>query len=245
MLVEDGRRLLISNEKLEYLAGTDWPSLDHAGERSSSTPAVEFRTLFPENDHFPLSTAARMSASFPYVSPAAVLPTNARRRVVDAGYFDDYGVDLAVGWLFHHARNLTNEYTKVLLIQVRDGLAEADRESPARPPDTSSFASRGTEEVISPVEAALAARESVMGYRNDRQLQTLDVLLNGLYGKDFFTTVLLENPAPVSMSWYVAEEELAQLEEAATHNPEIGRRLDAVKTWLRHAQPGSAAPTTG
>ena len=50
-----------------------------------SREGVEFFRLFPDvRDSFQLSTAARMSATFPFVSPAGDLPTKPRRRVVDA-----------------------------------------------------------------------------------------------------------------------------------------------------------------
>ncbi|HKO90053.1 MAG TPA: hypothetical protein VJU61_02810, partial [Polyangiaceae bacterium] len=55
----------------------------------------ELARLLPEAfGAFPVRTAARLSAAFPYVSPAAVLPTQPRRRVVDAGYYDNYGVSI-------------------------------------------------------------------------------------------------------------------------------------------------------
>ena len=60
--------------------------------------------------------------------------------------------------------------------------------------------SRGLEEWVSPIAGALSARNAGMAYRDDRQLQVLGGLLTLLYGPQFFTTVLLENSAPVSMS---------------------------------------------
>jgi hypothetical protein len=236
MLVEDGRRLLISNEPLAYLTEAVWPSLDGPGLRSASTPAVQFRELFPAADDFRLSTAARMSASFPYASPAAELPTRPRRRVVDAGYFDNYGIDLAASWLFHHARVLKEQYTKVVLIQVRDGTDEDARRSPAAPPDRSSLPGRGLEGLLSPVEGALVARSSVMAYRNDRQLQVLDGLLTLLYGEGFFTTVLFENSARVSMSWYVPPEE-RQAMDRAVRSPQVQQRIQALRDWWGAAPP--------
>jgi hypothetical protein len=253
MLVEDGRRLLVSNEPLAYLTETRWPSLDHvlpphAAEEiqeSYSTPAVEFRKLFPSADQFRISTAVRMSASFSYISPAPLLPTVPRRRVVDAGYFDDYGIDLATSWLFHHAVALKEQYGKVVLIQVRDGLDEDARESPAAPADTSTALRRGMEEGLSPVSAALTARTSGMAYRNDRQLQVLTGLLTLLYGPDFFTTVLFENSAPVSMSWYVAPEEREALDRAATEpTGDVQQRMRALRAWLSDEMAGEPAEST-
>jgi hypothetical protein len=70
-----------------------------------------------------------MSATFPYISPAVVLLTALRRRVVDAGYFDNHGVDLAADWLKPTWDDpagagawLDTKATGVLLIQSRDGV---------------------------------------------------------------------------------------------------------------------------
>ena len=41
-----------------------------------------------------------MNASFPYISPAVSLPVDPPRRVVDAGYYDNYGVNLAAAWAY-------------------------------------------------------------------------------------------------------------------------------------------------
>ena len=69
--------------------------------RSRCDEPFEWITLFPDRaDRFKLSTAVRTSASFPFFSPATTLPTLPRRRVVDAGYYDTYGVSLAASWLF-------------------------------------------------------------------------------------------------------------------------------------------------
>jgi hypothetical protein len=233
MMVEDGRRLLISNEPLGYLTDTVWPSLDNSSERSHSAPAVEFGDLFPQAVDFRVSTAARMSASFPYISPAALLPTRPRRRVVDAGYYDNYGIDLASSWIFHHARVLTQQYTKVILIQIRDALDEDSRRNPASPTDMSNRVSRGLEGFTSPPEGALAARSSVMAYRNDRQLQVLHGLLTALtHNPHLFKTVLFENPTNVSMSWYVAPEELEALDNASTDRErQVQKRIERLNAW--------------
>lgn len=96
MIVEDGRRLLISNLdlwKITSAAGGEVTG-DDPGSKSHlySLSALEFFRLFPFATEFHLATGVRMSASFPYVSPAVNLPTDPPRRVVDAGYYDNYGI---------------------------------------------------------------------------------------------------------------------------------------------------------
>ena len=70
-----------------------------------------------------------MSASFPYFSPAVPLPTKPRRRVVDAGYFDNYGVSLASAFLFSRKNTdwFRDNVSKIVLIQIRDGQSDDER----------------------------------------------------------------------------------------------------------------------
>ena len=100
MLVEDGRRLIISNRDLRAVTDSEarWLSSSDSAQPytgRNSRGAYHLSDLLPDDwAGIPLATAARLSASFPYISPAAVLPTLPRRRAVDAGYFDAYGLDL-------------------------------------------------------------------------------------------------------------------------------------------------------
>jgi len=61
-------------------------------------------------------TAARMSATFPYVTPAARPddggPEKAQFHVVDGGYFDNYGMDTLLEWLDIGLTELQNEPAK-------------------------------------------------------------------------------------------------------------------------------------
>ncbi|MET0340897.1 MAG: patatin-like phospholipase family protein, partial [Polyangiales bacterium] len=125
MLVEDGRRLLISNLDLDFLAA-------NRAQLGSETLALsrssyELARLFPEEfSGFPVRTAARLSAAFPYVSPAVSLPTEPRRRVVDAGYYDNFGVSVCAAWLADcfcsdvRRAWIERNVSRILLVQLRD-----------------------------------------------------------------------------------------------------------------------------
>src|SRR5262249_62332987 len=101
--------------------------------------AVEFHRLFPDwpldelraftdgkgdqivtsSADFRVGTAARMSATFPVISPVVSLPTFPPRRVVDAGMYDNYGVNLAARWVFEHRLALRRYTSGVALVQIR------------------------------------------------------------------------------------------------------------------------------
>ena len=139
MLVEDGRRLLISNLPLYDLAVIDgealltedikalgeqyWkdnPTLERRRRtasittwstrgslrcpRSSSSASSASRV----RSKLTLANAVRMSATFPYITSSVCLPTDPPRHVVDAGYYDNYGVNLAAAWIASHRKWITH-----------------------------------------------------------------------------------------------------------------------------------------
>lgn len=86
-LVEDGRRMLFS------------PMTFSQGETDLT---IDSNTLYAGCD-IKVVTAARLSATFPYVSPTSRNPEiNGMKRnyhIVDGGYFDNSGVVTAIDWL--------------------------------------------------------------------------------------------------------------------------------------------------
>ncbi|MBI1917607.1 MAG: patatin-like phospholipase family protein [Planctomycetes bacterium] len=186
MMIEDGRRLIISNLDLRWIVSNDGVVIPHAPERSDKTAkfttnhSIEglelFRLFPPALQTMKLSTAARMSASFPYFTPAISLPTVPRRRVVDAGYYDNYGVSLAAAWLFSEDnKQWIDEQSgrRILLIQIRDGITEHRRQMLDPKPDSSTYRSRSLEELTSPPEGLYNSQESSSSFRNDGQLELL------------------------------------------------------------------------
>jgi hypothetical protein len=144
--------------------------------------ALELFRMFPDTrGSFRLSTAVRMSASFPYFSPAVALPTSPRRRVVDAGYYDNYGVSLASAWLFS-ARNasLLEDYaSKIVLVQIRASVSEKERTLATVPREDPSHLGRALEELTSPPEGMYNSVFAAAAFRNDGQLELLSAYFRG------------------------------------------------------------------
>jgi hypothetical protein len=219
MLVEDGRRLMISNLYLGPL--TESTTLPLASERKGvqqgrrrfSLSAVELFTLFPKaSEHFQLVTACRLNASFPFVCPATSLPTMPRRRVVDAGYYDNYGVNVAASWVYHHRDWIRKNTSGVVIIQISDRVDARQRLSSPREGKCWDVG-RSLEELTSPLAGAASARSAVMLFRNDQQLQALSDHFNGGKDKEFFKSVLLESREDVSLNWYLTRSEIKHLQE--------------------------------
>lgn len=220
MMVEDARRLLISNLDLMPLTVASGPVVNFKPDEASgrhpfpgaperpllSLSGVELFRLFPgARAKFQMGTAARVNASFPYLSPGVSLPTYPPRRLVDAGYYDNYGVNLAAVWLANNQQAIRDNTSGVVLIEIRayrNGYArwhfqddEAERKYPGGKPGTDEDKSgqrrrrdRGAVEATleglsTPAEAIANMRARAAYYRNDELLDWLDREFNGAYEK--------------------------------------------------------------
>jgi hypothetical protein len=266
MMVEDGRRLLVSNLDLAFATrnvgglliepssrkierptfqGGDFDESIHEEDDVFSLSAVEFFRLFPAAHDFRVTTAIRMSASFPWVSPAINLPTLPPRRVVDAAYYDNYGVNLSALWLSKMSDWLEANTSGVLVVQIRDNVSQGARTEidfdRVGPEDTpldrlvwhagSRLLRPGLQAVTTPLIGVTNARTWTMAFRNDEQVDLQDLLFDTRRGSDFFRTVVFECPVEVSLSWKLTAREKALLaggfgRPEATPREELARVKD-------------------
>lgn len=262
MIAEDGRRLLISNQPLADLAthadtfplmaediGELKTRLQRAADSQmdlelptvASTPAIEFFDMFESRDdkarnRLTLASAVRMSATFPYVTPSVVLPTDPPRHVVDAGYYDNFGVNLAARWIAANAEWIEQNTAGILLVQIRAfrneralKLYDPDYQKPATTDDEAT-ASAGFEwpslhlaqvlhngfgEWFVPLVGAAQAQNRSMYFRNDEQLLSLRRYFSSK-SEDFFQTVVFTCDSESSgvvqggaatLNWYMTDDE--------------------------------------
>jgi hypothetical protein len=254
LIVEDGRQLLISNLNLEYMSDTDpdqaKTNLD-PDRRITSHQALEFSKLFPHADGFKLSTAVRLNASFPFFSPAASLPTNPRRHVVDAGYYDNYGTTVATRWIVHNtpwfvgkflpAKEFAGKKPEVILLQIRCFDFEqksrqftnpSEDDAHARHPDRVVNTERGMYTVTAPVSGLFAAWRANMVYRGDERVAAARKLLDekGIT----LSRYLVECQVDPSLNWVLTTQTIAKLRTDADH--ELGRVLD-ISTFMTDRAP--------
>lgn len=192
VIVEDGRRLIISHLDLSAL-GVAWTGTE-LGRASRS--ACQWGALFPDADPR-FSELVRMNAAFPYVSPAVLLPTEPWIRVVDAGYYDNFGVNLATRWIDAHAEWIRDNTRGVLLVQIRDQAVDWQASTVAEP----SWFTRAVSPWITPLSAVLAVRRAEALFRNDEAVAALRRRL------DHFESVTFSLAGDVSLSWRLTDVE--------------------------------------
>ncbi|MFV8752056.1 hypothetical protein ACNOYE_16035 [Nannocystaceae bacterium ST9] len=224
IMVEDGRPMLFSNLELEALCSVG------IGDAAPTTLALEFYRLFPAADP-PLATLARLSASAPLVSPAVQLPTLPSRSLVDAGFADPYGVDLATRWIARHAEWLRANTAGVVLVQIRDRRESWREVARARPHP---WLWRAIAQIAAPGESIVRSRRSTIGFRNELEIAQLAGSLPSL------TTVVFELDAEASLSWSLSEHEKTAI-QAAIHSPENQRMLGELRSWWTDTEPSAHA----
>lgn len=110
----DGRKLIVSSQPVSYLC--------HNNDPNQLNENIEFRRFFKNNEPDSLSflSALRMSATFPYVFPAASLPTNPSVEVLDAGIRDNYGMSNTLNFIYFFREWLLRNTSGIVLLQIRD-----------------------------------------------------------------------------------------------------------------------------
>ncbi|MBN9118208.1 MAG: DUF998 domain-containing protein [Planctomycetes bacterium] len=228
MLVDDARRLIVSNLDLDDLATAHAHRIMPEGTPQRellSRSAIEFFRLFPEaRKAFTVGTAARMNASFPFISPAVALPTFPPRRIIDAGFYDNFGVSIAALWLLQHEGSIRKYTSGVVLVESRAfryGTTrrhfldpDVEEELPEGLLDRSQVKRRSRDPAAAaaswasaPLEALLNLRQRGAFYRNDELLQLLHERLNAGPDESFFTTVGFECPVDAALSWAMSPDD--------------------------------------
>ena len=158
MMLESGAPLLISNLNVKSIIDEKY------GQVKDSVAMFD---LYKGSENtFPVVTAARMSATFPYVSPGVGLPTTVSRRVVDAGYYENYGINLICQFLM-------NEEVRVWLQKNTSGVAVMQlRAFPQQQGKEAGMLKKVFRFATGPIEGMLAARGSSMLLRNNQFLRT-------------------------------------------------------------------------
>jgi hypothetical protein len=255
MLVEDGRQLFISNLDLRRVTQNRAFILGEDDRRSPTDPegygllsreGIEFYKLFPGATEFTVATAARMSASFPYVLPGVTLRTNPPRRVVDAGYYDNFGIGIAASWLFNHMDWIRENTSGVVVIQIRDGMSEAGRKREEVFDSFPPLVDRGLQWLTTPPDGLWNSRTASNTFRNDNLLHLLNEFFTAQgFPRGFFSTVAFEfsGGEDVALNFTLAPEEIQAI-EAAIEKDSFKDRADSLLNWWYSRLDAPSKPLT-
>lgn len=113
-IVNDGRRLLISAQSLNFLT--------HSTEKHTTYENIDFQSFFRNNDPSQLrfSSLLRANATFPFIMPMVSLPTIPETHIMDAGLRDNYGGKVTIEYLFALKNWIQENTSGVIIVEMRD-----------------------------------------------------------------------------------------------------------------------------
>ena len=229
-VAETGRRFLLTPLSLEPRESSE----------SSLWYAENFTDLYPAWD-LPIASAARLSATFPWISPIArpardTVDDSIAYHLADGGYFDNHGVATAVDFLRTVKRELApaieedpedrpgRVHLKVLLIQIRAAeIAALD----------SGEGGGFTYAVAGPAITMLQVRAATQMARNQVELELLRESWPAQI--EFHTEVFDVGPAG-PLSWHLTAADIAEL-EAVWADDELESALRRVKALFGDQTP--------
>ena len=209
-VADSGERLMIGTSEL---------SIHHAGRKN-------FSELYPGQD-VAISTATRLSATFPYVAPSSRSDKlSASFHAVDGGYTDNYGMSSLIDWLDEALKSGTR-VKRVLVLQLRGA-----------PPDLSPRDhNRGWFfQAYAPLDALLSVRTSGQLAHNDQEFDLLRRSYANGENKVAIGTAVVQfcGPAP-PLSWHLTAPQQEMIKDE--WNKEVGHVWPSVKAFLSENAP--------
>lgn len=196
-LINEGRRLLISPQPISYLSMV-FPV--EGKKRSASYDGIEFNRLFREqqSDSIRFTTALRMSATFPFITPLIGLPSNPPIRTIDAGVRDNTGYELSLRFLYNFKEWIRENTSGVVFIQI-----QADRPSEIEIKDQRAYSAVDnlTKPILGVYNGFINMQAFQQEYLKQLTIEWADLPV------DYIHFQLLEEGTDLSLSWHLTEPE--------------------------------------
>lgn len=118
-IMNDSRRYYITPHPVSFLMR---PNGKNAVDNNLEVDAIDFCRMFEKQGGRNLltTTAMRMDASFPFILPNPVLPSDPPTYVMDGGVGDNFGVETTIRFLKAFQQWINENTSGVVVIQMRD-----------------------------------------------------------------------------------------------------------------------------
>lgn len=219
-IINDGRKLFISSQPISYMSSSE---RYEDKDINSKIKGIEFRRFFAaqDADSLPFVTALRMNATFPYITPNVLLPSEPLMEVMDAGLLDNFGLDNAIRFLYVFREWISENTSGVVFIAIRDPQKE---ETPKH--ESRSFLNY----LFSPIEDMVGNLSRLQDVRNDNDLE---------YARTWFTGKISlvefqyqqETSQPASLSWRLTTKEKEDIKQMI-HSPFNKASMEKLKIYL-------------
>ncbi len=225
-IVNDSRKLYISSQPISYLATA---SLHDKRNISQKIKGIEFRRLFAaqQADSLRFMTALRMNATFPYITPNILLPSEPAMEIMDAGVIDNFGVSDALRFLYVFRAWIAENTSGVIFISIRDAQKEKEIEP--------HFDRPLIQDLATPLQAIVGNLSSRQDILNDNLVEYAKGWFAGEIGTVEFqyqqsSEKEMQNVEKASLSWRLTSRELAGIKKmlAAPENKKALKKLEVL-----------------
>ena len=221
-IVNDGRKLLISPQGISFMTNFD---VDTTMKFNPMTQAVEFTRLFAGQDaqNLCFTSALRMSATFPYITPITALPSNPAIEAMDAGLLDNFGLEEAVKYVYTFRQWLAENSSRIIIIQIRDQYKQ--------PAIKDNSPHSLIESFTFPVNRFYSNLFPVENYKEDRLLEYMSRWYKGKIDVICFQ---IDNTGTddISLSWHLTDKEKLQVKNSI-NQPDNVKAIELLKTMLK------------
>ncbi len=195
-IINDGRRLVISSQKVSYLT-QETPNINVSN--INLIDGVEFTRFFEHQDAMNLkfTSALRMSASFPYISPTVSLPCTPVMEVMDAGIRDNLGIKTSIKYLYVFREWIKQNTSGVIILQIRDTRKELPVENM---PDHNLY-----QNITLPLGSIYGNIAKTQDYNHEELIQYASAWFDGPI--DIVDFELPNEKEKVSLSWHLTTRE--------------------------------------
>lgn len=194
-VVNDGRFIVISPLPSTYLL----KSKNNSNFKEAIPDGVDMMTFFEKQGAGNLRylSALRMNATFPYIMPAAQMPSEPSFQVMDAGVRDNYGVQTSVRYLIAYRQWIKENTSGVVFVQIRDN----NKYEQSKMRTIKSL----WEKVMSPFKNLSSNFIVMQDYVND----SFSEYLKTIYGRQirFIDLQMNQKEDRVSLSWHLTQKE--------------------------------------
>ncbi|HWB63811.1 MAG TPA: hypothetical protein VG603_09895 [Chitinophagales bacterium] len=169
-VINDSRRFFISPQPVSFLMR---PFGKNAESNGFAIDGIDFCRYFSKQNagNLLVTSAMRMDATFPYILPNPVLPTDPPVSVMDGGLLDDNGIEPTFRFL-QTFKDWINKNTRgVVIIQIRDQKKQLEPE----PNEQETMFSR----FVDPLGAVYSNLDNTQDFLTDQKLNYIDEELRG------------------------------------------------------------------
>lgn len=169
-IINDGRKLFISPHSVSYMTSSNVYGKDTL---NPEIKGIDFQRFFEDQKASNLRylSALRLGASFPYITPNVMLPSNPPMEIMDSGISDNFGISDALHFLYVFKDWIAENTGGVVILAIRDS---EDDEPIEKNVDNSFF-----QRIFTPISSVYNNLGNIQDINNDNLLEQAQSWFDG------------------------------------------------------------------